>query len=167
VREIVCPVAAYIVPIVCEPVSEKRRPLTDSHGRVSFQYTLAEAMAKGRIGKDAYRTDSLEDPAILGLAERVTYQVDPGFPGPERFKAVVRVVMTDGRVYEAVEEHNRGSPENPMSRDDILAKFDENAATMLTSAQRRSIVAAVERLDEAGDAGVLAALAARNADARG
>jgi 2-methylcitrate dehydratase PrpD len=160
VREIVCPVAAYIVPIVCEPVAEKRRPLTDSHGRVSFQYTLAEAMAKGRIGKDAYRPDWLDDPAILALADRVTYQVDPRFPGPERFKAVVRVVMKDGGVYEAVEEHNRGSPENPMSRDDILAKFEENAATALGAQRRRDVIAAVERLEETADAGTLAALAA-------
>jgi 2-methylcitrate dehydratase PrpD len=167
VREIVCQVAAYIVPIVCEPVAEKRRPLTDSHGRVSFQYTLAEAMALGRIGKDAYRPESLNDPAILGLAERVAYRVDPSFPGPERFKAVVRIVMKDGATYETVEEHNRGSPTNPMRREEILAKFDENAATVLTTAQRRRVVAAVERLDEATEAGVLAALAARSADARG
>jgi 2-methylcitrate dehydratase PrpD len=165
VREIVCPVAAYIVPIVCEPAAEKRRPLTDSHGRVSFQYTLAEAMAKGRIGKDAYEAASLKDPAILALADRVAYQVDPGFPGPERFKGVVRVVMKDGAVYEAVEEHNRGSPENPMSRDDIVAKFDENAAAALAPAQRRRLVEAVDRLEEMGDAGVLAALAARDHDA--
>jgi len=31
VQEIVVPVASYILPIVCEPVAEKRRPNTDSH----------------------------------------------------------------------------------------------------------------------------------------
>ena len=51
VRAIVCPVASYIVPIVCEPVGEKRRPQSDSHGRVSLQYTLAEALYFGRARK--------------------------------------------------------------------------------------------------------------------
>ena len=33
VAQIVCPVAPYIVPIVCEPVAEKRRPITDAQAR--------------------------------------------------------------------------------------------------------------------------------------
>ena len=62
VREIIVPVAAFIVGIVCEPVAEKRRPNSDSHGRVSMQYTLAEAMVLGELGKDAYQPASLVDP---------------------------------------------------------------------------------------------------------
>ncbi len=69
VREILCPVAGYIVPIVCEPVAEKRRPNTDSHGRVSLQYTLAEALHFGELGKDAYQPASLRNPDILRLAD--------------------------------------------------------------------------------------------------
>jgi hypothetical protein len=47
-----------------------------------------------------------------------------------------------------------------MSRDDILAKFEENAATALGAQRRRYVIAAVERLEETADAGTLAALAA-------
>src|SRR4051812_18418522 len=59
VDRIDCPVAAFIVPIVCEPIAEKTAPASDSHGRVSLQYTLAEALALGELGKTAYREDSL------------------------------------------------------------------------------------------------------------
>ena len=124
VREIIVPVAGFIVAIVCEPVAEKRRPNSDSHGRVSMQYTLAEAMHFGELGKDAYQPASLRDPDILRLADAVSYQVDPSFPGPERFKGAVQVVMKDGTAFEAVEEHNRGSAENPMTRDELLGKFE-------------------------------------------
>jgi 2-methylcitrate dehydratase PrpD len=167
VAEIVCPVAAYIVPIVCEPLAEKRRPLTDSHGRVSLQYTLAEAMVLGRLGKDAYQRESLNDPEILALADRVHYRVDASFPGPERFKAAVRIVLKSGAVHETVEEHNRGSPENPMSRDELIAKFEENATGILPRQQSRRLIEAVSALDDTTNSGSLVALAVSGPDARG
>ena len=160
VREVICPVAAYIVPIVCEPLDEKRRPASDSHGRVSLAYTLAEALVLGRIGKDAYAPSSLTDRAILAMADRVRHEVDPTFPGPERFKAVVRIVMNDGQRFEAVEEHNRGSAANPMSLKDLLAKFEENAADRLSPAQSARVVDAAMTLETLADAGALAKLAA-------
>jgi 2-methylcitrate dehydratase PrpD len=153
VERIVCPVASYIVGIVCEPVDEKRRPRSDSHGRVSLQYTLAEALVLGRIDKNAYQPASLADPAILHLADRVDYEVDPAFPGPERFKAEVRVVMKDGTTYRTVEEHNRGSAANPMPPADIIGKFEANAEEVLDAAARRALVAAVMDLPRAADAG--------------
>jgi 2-methylcitrate dehydratase PrpD len=152
VEKIVVPVAAYIVGIVCEPLAEKRRPRSDSHGRVSMQYTLAEALVLGRIDKNAYRPESLTDPRILGIADRVEIEVDPNFPGPERFKGAVKIIMKDGSVYETVEEHNRGSAANPMAVDDIVAKFDANAAEVLNAAERRALVDAVLALPKATDA---------------
>ena len=70
IRVVICPVASYIVPIVCEPVAEKRRPNTDSHGRVSFQYTLAEALHFGELGKDAYQADFAARPGDSAARRR-------------------------------------------------------------------------------------------------
>jgi 2-methylcitrate dehydratase PrpD len=159
VREIVVPVASFIVGIVCEPVAEKRRPNSDSHGRVSMQYSLAEAMVLGSLGKDAYQPASLKRPDILRLADAVSYRVDPSFPGPERFKGAVQVIMQDGTVYEAVEEHNRGSAENPMTHDELVGKFERNAETVLDAARRQRLIDAVMDLENASDASVLMDLA--------
>lgn len=134
IARVVCPVAAYQVGIVCEPVDEKRRPRSDSHGRVSLQYTLAEALVTGRIGKDAYAPASLVNPAILGLADRIEYRVDECFPGPERFRAEVIIEMQDGQRIEAVEENNRGSALNPMALADLVRKFEENVSDVLSPA---------------------------------
>jgi 2-methylcitrate dehydratase PrpD len=152
VEKVVVPVATYIVSIVCEPLAEKRRPRSDSHGRVSMQYTLAEALVLGRIDKNAYRPESLTDPRILAIADRVEIEVDPTFPGPERFKGAVKIIMKDGSVYETVEEYNRGSAANPMAVDDIVAKFDANAADVLDAEARRALVHAVLALPTADDA---------------
>jgi 2-methylcitrate dehydratase PrpD len=158
IRAVICPVASYIVSIVCEPAAEKRRPNTDSHGRVSFQYTLAEALHLGELGKDAYQPASLRDPDILRLADAVTCEVDPGFPGPDRFKGAVRIEMRNGAVFEAVEEYNRGSAENPMTRTQLLDKFERNAASVLPAARLRELAAATAALETLPDASVLVQL---------
>lgn len=155
VREIVVPVASFIVGIVCEPVAEKRRPNSDSHGRVSMQYTLAEAMMLGALGKDAYQPASLHNAEILRLADAVTYRVAPSFPGPERFKGAVQIIMQDGSVYEAVEEHNRGSAENPMTHEELVGKFERNAQPLLDATRVKRLVDAAMDLDYAPAASVL------------
>jgi 2-methylcitrate dehydratase PrpD len=161
IERIECPVAAFIVPIVCEPLVEKLAPLSDSHGRVSLQYTLAEAFHLGKLGKTAYATGSLRDPVILALATRVHYRVDPEFPGPGRFKGAVTVRLKDGRVFEEVEEHTRGSAENPMTYEELRAKFDENASGFLSQEQRDRLAEKIGVLETLPDAKELVGLACK------
>ncbi len=91
VQSIDCPVAEFNVSIVCEPVEEKVAPATEAHGRVCLQFTLAEALVRGELGRSAYSEEARHDPEILALARRVTYHVDPAFPPPGQFKGAVRV----------------------------------------------------------------------------
>lgn len=157
VREILVPVAEYILPIVCEPAEEKRRPSSEPHARVSMQYTLAEALQRGRLGKDAYGESARRDPAILAIADRVRIFADRDFPGPERFKGAVTLVLDDGNRLEAVEEHNRGSAANPLTAEDLLAKFRENVGDRLPQARRERLIDAVLELPSAASASSVAA----------
>jgi 2-methylcitrate dehydratase PrpD len=152
VERIDCPVTEFIVGIVCEPTAEKFAPASDSHGRVSLQYSLAEALALGSLGKNAYRTESLRNPEILDLARRVHYRVDPAYPGPGRFKGEATITLKDGRSFHDVEEYNRGSAENPMTPEEIRAKFDENASGFLSAERRDKLAGLIRYLDTLGDA---------------
>lgn len=147
VERIECPVTAFIVGIVCEPTEEKFAPASDSHGRVSLQYSLAEALYHGALGKSAYRAESRRNPEILALARRVQYYVDPAYPGPGRFKGAVKITLRDGRSFEEIEEYNRGSAENPMTYGELRAKFDDNSSTFLSSGERDRLAEAIQNLD--------------------
>ncbi|HEY7388447.1 MAG TPA: MmgE/PrpD family protein [Bryobacteraceae bacterium] len=160
VELIECPVAPFIVGIVCEPVEEKWAPASDSHGRVSLQYTLAETLYCGELGKHAYRADKVRHPEILDLARRVSYYADPELPGPGRFKGIVRITLRDGRSFEEVEEYNRGSLQNPMSEAELLDKFHDNAASFLLSHERHALAQLILKLEELPDASALISLAA-------
>ena len=159
IERVECPVTSFIVGIVCEPTSEKFAPASDSHGRVSLQYSVAEALHLGGLGKSAYSPESLRNPEILALARKVEYRVDPNYPGPGRFKGAVRITLRDGRTVEHVEEHNRGSAENPMTYAELRAKFDENASGFLSPDRRSALADEIGRLEQLSDASLLLELA--------
>ena len=159
VERIDCPVAEFNVSIVCEPLEEKLAPASDAHARISLQYTLAEALYAGRLGTSAYAAESRANPDILALARRVQYHVDPSFPPPGRFKGAVRVTLRDGRAITEVQEHNRGSAANPMTPEEVRAKFDDNAAAVLSRAERDRVAESVDRMEQLEDVSVLVDLA--------
>ncbi len=161
IERVDCPVTSFIVGIVCEPTEEKFTPATTSHCRVSLQYTLAEALVTGRLGKDAYRPERFTDPAVLELARRVRYSVDPSYPGPGRFKGEATITLKNGQTFHHLEEYNRGSAENPMSYDDLRAKFEENASGFLSPDQRGRLADRIRVLETLDDASELMTLAVR------
>ncbi len=148
VERIECPVAAFIVGIVCEPTAEKFAPASDSHGRVSLQYSVAEALYHGALGKSAYSAESRANLEILALARRVAYRVDPDYPGPGRFKGAVKITLKDGREFVEIEEYNRGSAENPMTFEELRTKFEENASGFLDPAQRQCMLEQIGRVED-------------------
>ncbi len=158
IARIDCPVAEFNVSIVCEPVAEKTAPASQAHCRVCLQYTLAEALVSGELGRRAYGDEMRLNPEVLALARRVYYHVDPTYPGPGRFKGAVAVTLNDGRVLTDVEEYNRGSAENPMTTAELRAKFDDNASGFLSAADRDRLVEAVAGTERLADVSQLVTL---------
>jgi 2-methylcitrate dehydratase PrpD len=148
VERIVCPIADYMVPLVCEPLEEKLRPASDWQGRVSLHYSLAEALYHGRCDVHSYDSASLRNPAILELAQRVTYTIDESAPGREQFKGWLIVETRDGRRLERIEPYNWGSREKPMTAADIEAKFRTNAGVVLNGQHADKIVALIRDIDK-------------------
>ena len=125
---------------------------------------LAEAMVQGRIGRQAFSRKSLVDEQTRSLADRVLYTIDENFPGPEQFRGEVRIRLRGGSELTAIEQHNRGSSDNPMSIADLKAKFTENATPVLSPAQIEQLGHAVLNLETCQDARQIVELAVGRLD---
>ncbi|GAA4338413.1 MmgE/PrpD family protein [Pigmentiphaga soli] len=147
VDSIVCPIAAFMVPIVCEPAAEKLNPRSDWQGRVSLQFALADALVHGRCNVHNFATPSLADPRVLALARRVSYRIDETAPGREQFKGWVIVRTRDGRTLERIVPNNWGSRENPMTAEDVEDKFRTNAGLVFGPQRIEAAIEAVRRID--------------------
>jgi 2-methylcitrate dehydratase len=66
-----------------------------------------------------------------------------------------RVTITDnqGEAHTAQVDHAKGSPENPMSDEEIISKFRANAAEILSPEQQDKVIDKTWRFDEIMDIG--------------
>jgi 2-methylcitrate dehydratase PrpD len=152
IAEVVCRIGRRSFATLCEPAAEKRRPSTTWHGRISLQHTVAEALVRGRMDKDAYAEASLRDPVINGLADRVLHEDDPATTAT-RSGGSVTLRLRDGREVSHVIDDMRGTRANPMSREDIAAKFLANVRGVLTPVQAERIIEACLGLEAVEDFG--------------
>jgi 2-methylcitrate dehydratase PrpD len=151
VERIDCPIAEWMIPVMCEPRAVKLRPQSDYHAKFSFPFTMAAALVDGRLGVEAFTEEYIQNAEILTLAEKIHHEPDPDAPGTGRFKGWVKVETTDGRRLERVVDDNWGSSANPMTPDQVRLKFRENAALSLPTAQAEAIVERAGKLEDLPD----------------
>jgi 2-methylcitrate dehydratase PrpD len=165
VEEVVVTVPPAGVSLVLEPAESKVAPRTDYEGKFSLQYSTAAMLVQGRVGLDTYRPEALGDPRVLALARKVRYETKEYDSYPAAFPGGVRIRLRDGRTLEADTPYQLGAPQNPMSADQVRAKFRENAALALSSSALAELEERLLALDRHDDLRSLLALSAHEVPA--
>lgn len=160
IAEIQALVPAGVHKTVCEPIETKRRPQNSYDAQFSIPWAVASGLTRRRFGLAELTDESLNDPGLLALAEKVTCLDYPDAPFPKYYSGEVVLKLTDGRTLTHREEVNRGNPDRPLTNNEIAAKFRENAATAVSDARAEKILDAVLGLDTQPDARVFAAVLA-------
>ena len=130
-----------VVAVVCEPEANKRRPANTYDAQFSIPFLVAAALIRGQL--TLAELEATSDPAILALADRIGYAIDPASPFPRTYSGELVVHTKDGRVLRQREEVNRGAAERPLSNDDIVAKYLGNAALSLSPEATARVQSAV------------------------
>jgi len=147
-------VPAEVVKTVCEPVANKRRPANEYDAKFSIPFIVAASLVRRRFTLAELEPETLGDAAILALADRIEYEVDPDSGFPRHYSGEVIVRTRDGRTLRRREAINRGSGDRPLSGDDIVAKYRTNAGRVLSAghAERiRALVLGIETIADARD----------------
>jgi len=160
IRSIKALVPAAGVHTVCEPRALKVAPRDLEAAQFSVHYSAAAAAVRRRFGLEEMRPESLRDPAILALAERVEYAPDPQSNFPAHYCGGVEIATADGRVLTAREDVNAGSVERPLAAGVIEQKFLANAQHAMPRHRAQAVLESLLALDRAADVnGVLDAMA--------
>jgi 2-methylcitrate dehydratase PrpD len=144
--EIRCRTAQGPVPRLWEPLAAKHAPQNGYAAKFSLPYLLAVILSRGRASLAEFEDDVVRDPEILALASRVGYELDPTIDYPRQFVGHVRVRLRDGRVVDERQDHPRGGPDSPMTRDEIESKFRGNASLVMSTDQASRVVRTVDAL---------------------
>ena len=73
-------------------------------------------------------TGAAADPALRALAAKISYEVDPNDEYPRNFTGTLIATLKDGRVLEFRKGHMRGGAREPLTDEELSAKFLANAA---------------------------------------
>ncbi len=126
------------------------RPVSGTDAQFSVPFTVAAMLSAGGISPESYSEDTLFDPEVLELADRVSVTVvdefEDAFPG--RLGARVRLEMCDGRVDEVVVENPRGSPDQPLTDEELLIKFQNLTHPLLDEKRTQKIRSLVESFED-------------------
>jgi 2-methylcitrate dehydratase PrpD len=137
---------------VGEPYDVKRDSVV--HAQFNAAYSFARALTDARVDLRSYQKPAISDPAVAALAAKTRVVDDPAIEPTAIEPARVKLALNDGRVIEARSDTIKGSPQEPMSEDELLAKFRDCLAFGLgaTRADADKLADVVMKLDTAEDA---------------
>jgi 2-methylcitrate dehydratase PrpD len=123
IEQMVCEVGEGTVHRLWEPLADKQRPPNGYAAKFSTPYCIAAGFVRGNVGLDSFTDAAVRDPALLAVAAKVRYIVDPSNPYPDNFTGHIRAVLAGGRVVEERQPYMRGGAHEPLTRGDIEEKF--------------------------------------------
>ena len=131
----------------------KYKPTTKETADHSLPYVIAAAVADGNVLPSSFSDEKLKDPRIWDLLGKIKVVADPEidamFPGVKR--ARVTITTNTGEAHTAQVDHAKGSPENPMSDDEIISKFRANAGDVLDQKQQDKVIDLTWNFEEVKD----------------
>jgi len=139
------------------------RPRTPLEGKFSMEYCMARALLDGEIHIAQFAEEKVLEPGAQELLQRVKYVHPEGADG-WRSPEVVTVRLRDGRQYSHEVAIPRGAPDNPLSAEELRAKYGDCARLVLSLDAVARSLEMVSRMDEVRDIAELADLVTSRAD---
>ena len=126
IAEIVCEVAEGTVHRLWEPLAVKHRPPTPYAAKFSTPFCMAVGFFDRRAGFAQFTEARIADPAVLALASKIRYSINPLDEYPRNFTGHLRATLKDGSSREIRRPHMRGGIHAPLSQAELEAKFMDN-----------------------------------------
>jgi 2-methylcitrate dehydratase PrpD len=111
--------------IVAEPQGRKYNPESVVDAQFSMPFGAAVAAMDGAAGLDQFTVAKARSPKVRELMNKVVLVKDPRIEAtfPQEWPARVTIEFESGQHFEKFVRYPKGDPENPLSWDEMEAKF--------------------------------------------
>jgi 2-methylcitrate dehydratase PrpD len=89
---------------------------------------MAVAFLEGDAGLAQFTEAKVKDQAVLELAAKIGFEIDPKNEYPKNYTGHLRATLTSGEVIQIDQPHLRGGSRDPLSRAELEHKFRQNTA---------------------------------------
>jgi 2-methylcitrate dehydratase PrpD len=148
IAEVVCRTAEGPVHRLWEPLKEKQRPVSGYGAKFALPYSIAVMLARGRAGLAEFSDETIRDEAVLNIADKVRYELDPAIDYPRHMSGHVKIKLNDGTILEENQPYPRGGFELPLPPEDIEEKFRANASLAIARDKAEEIISVIGKLDD-------------------
>jgi 2-methylcitrate dehydratase len=132
----------------------KKYPKNKETADHSSYYLTAIAIVDRQIGPNQFTPEKYNDPRVIDLIGKVTLTGDPSLD-KARPAGISEIVTKDGKTFRLRVDHPRGHARNPMTDEEVIAKFKDMAAVRMTETQMNRLIGSVFALDNLDDIGKL------------
>ena len=112
-------------------------------------YILARALIDGKLGLETFTDEAIRDSEVHRLAEKIHMEVDPDVDvkreGDNPCKVVIR--SKDGRTFSRRVDYPKGSPQAPLTPQELRKKFVECARRALSEKVVGQVLEYLDRLE--------------------
>jgi 2-methylcitrate dehydratase PrpD len=136
-------------PLVCEPRKRKYSPSNVVDAQFSMPYGAAVALTDRAAGLDQFTGDSFQSPQIKSLMGKVVLlkdkRIEKNFP--QEWPARVQVRLTNGKEFKKQIRFPKGDPENPLTWQELSAKFHSLATRVFPKTRCDQIIKSVKNMN--------------------
>jgi 2-methylcitrate dehydratase PrpD len=126
-----------------------RVPKTGLEGKFSMPYLIARAFIDGKIMLETFTDEAVRNKDVLQLLERVDMKVNPklqaGSDGSR--PATLTIKFKNGQTQTVQEKFPKGSPQVPMTPDELLAKFRACTRGVLSDSSTERAIQYIGKID--------------------
>jgi 2-methylcitrate dehydratase PrpD len=136
-------------PNILEPL-RYTSPVNGLQAKFSLQFGLASILAKRRAGLREYTTEVVNSQDVRKVMAKVKTLLDPEVArmGTEKMRSIVEVELHGGRVIRRVADTARGTPEKPLTKGELDAKFQECASFVLENDKLEEALEMIRLLED-------------------
>jgi 2-methylcitrate dehydratase PrpD len=110
--------------ILFTPPEIKQKPTTSITAKVAIPFIMGVALKHRNVTIAHFLPENLKDPEVLSIAKKVKCQIDPALSS---FSSRIDIKTQDGKVFQTKTNNLKGSIANPMSIEELVAKFKDCA----------------------------------------
>lgn len=124
-----------------------KEPKLGVEGKFSVWFLAALALAEGSVTLEKFTDEKVNDPRLIRLRRKIETNLDPRIG----FGARLRILMKDGSEHKGFLSKPKGDPENPLSFEELAAKYRSAAKLAVPEKTVETLIGAVKNLEAIRD----------------
>ena len=146
IDEVILTVGTFGRDYLFTPLEIKQRPKSSIHAKLSLPFVMGVVFAKRRVFIEDFMPEHLADPTVLSVAARISHKFDPQLSEDAIGSGIVEVRLKTGESIVKQEDIPYGNPRNPISDQELTAKFTECASYALKPLDEKTVTKLIKKI---------------------